>query len=86
MQYYIMVSNRKISFIQRMGSKTNDIKEFIDILPMNVTNIIEPFGGSFAVSRDVYPDKKYNKYINDLDPMIVYLYDHPEELKAGYEE
>lgn len=80
-----MIGSGKTNFISRFGSKTNDIKEFIELLPMNIKNVVEPFGGSFAVIRDVYNDKKYNKFVNDLDPILFYVYKHPEELKKAYE-
>jgi len=71
--------------ISRSGSKTNDIKYFIDLLPKDVKIVVEPFGGSFAVIRDVYSDDKYIKYVNDNDPNLAYIYDNPEELIKGYE-
>lgn len=72
------------NLITRTGSKQNDIKFFKELLPMNVKNVIEPFGGSFSVIRDVYFDKKYNKFVNDLDPNLFYVYKHPQELVDGY--
>ncbi len=65
---------RKANLIQRMGSKTNDIKFFINYLPLDVINVVEPFGGSFAVIRHVYNDEKYNKYVNDNDDDLFYTY------------
>ena len=66
-----------------MGSKTNDIKYFKNLLPMDVENVIEPFGGSFAVIRTIYNNDKYNKFINDNDPDLFYVYQHPNELIDG---
>lgn len=73
----------KPHLIQRIGSKTNDIKYFYDYLPLDVKNVVEPFGGSFALIRDVYSDDKYNKYVNDLDPELYYVYKHTDELIDG---
>jgi site-specific DNA-adenine methylase len=75
----------RANLIQRTGSKTNDIKYFIDYLPVNVKNVVEPFGGSFAVIRDVYSDKKYKKYVNDADDNLYYIYKHPNELIKAFE-
>jgi len=72
------------NLITRTGSKQNDIKFFKELLPMNVKYVVEPFGGSFAVVRDVYMDDKYKKYVNDLDPNLYYVYTHPEKLVKGY--
>lgn len=80
-----MEGGAKSKLIQRTGSKTNDIKYFSEYLPLDVKNVVEPFGGSFAVIRDVYYDKKYNKYVNDSDKSLFYIYKHPEELKKGFE-
>ena len=71
------------SLITRTGNKTLDIKHFIDLLPMDVKNVIEPFGGAFAVIRDVYPDRKYKKFVNDIDPSLYYIYTHPYEFVEG---
>lgn len=65
--------------INRTGNKTTDIKFFIDYLPMDVKTVVEPFGGSFAVIRDVYADKKYKKIVNDADDILYYIYKHAEE-------
>lgn len=75
----------KLSFITRMGSKTNDIKFFKELLPLDIKIVVEPFGGSFAVIRDIYHDKKYKKIVNDTDPVMFYLYKNPTELKKAYE-
>lgn len=75
----------KSNLITRIGSKQNDIKYFNELLPKNVKTVVEPFAGSFAVMRDVYGDDKYIKYANDLDPLLYYVYEHPEELKKGFE-
>lgn len=72
---YIMV---KSFLIQRFGNKKNDIKNFDHLLPFDIKNIIEPFGGSFAVTREKYMDKKYNRYVNDNDDVLYSLYKEPE--------
>jgi site-specific DNA-adenine methylase len=82
MNYYI-IGGGKVNLIQRLGSKTTDIKNFVDLLPLDVKTVVEPFGGSFAVIRDVYSDDKYKKYVNDSDPELYYIYKHPEQLKKG---
>lgn len=52
----------------RLGNKTQDIKKFYEYLPFeNIDNVIEPFGGSFAVIRNVYNDSKYHKLIAEND-------------------
>lgn len=63
----------------RLGNKENEIKYFKEYLPLDAINIVEPFGGTFAIIRVVYKDDKYNKFVNDTDPAIYYIYTHPEE-------
>lgn len=44
--------------------------------------MIEPFGGSFALIRNMYIDNKnIKKYVNDNDERLYYIYTHPEEYK-----
>ena len=74
----------KTHLIQRIGSKTTDIKHFIDLLPMDVKTVVEAFGGSFAVIRDVYYEDKYKKYVNDTDESLYYIYTHPDKLIEAY--
>ena len=58
----------------RLGNKTLDIKFFKEYLPYNdVEIVIEPFCGSFAVSRICYNDDKYIKHLNDFDVNIYNL-------------
>jgi len=76
----------KSHLIRRFGSKTNDIKHFKELLPMDVKIVVEPYGGSFAVIRDVYKDKKYKKYVNDLDDGLYYIYENIEELIEVYKK
>jgi len=54
---------KDIILFGRLGNKTTDIKHFRDLLPIDVKFVIEPFGGTFAVIRIIYGDKKYKKYI-----------------------
>jgi site-specific DNA-adenine methylase len=66
----------------RLGNKQNEIKYFKSLLPTeNIENIVEPFGGSFAVIRNIYNDDKYNKFVNDTDLNLYYIYTHPTEYK-----
>jgi site-specific DNA-adenine methylase len=76
----------KSHLIGRIGSKTNDIKFFNHLLPLDVKKVVEPFGGSFAVIRDVYSDNKYKKYVNDNDEILNHVYNHMKDLKNGYEK
>lgn len=67
---------KSINIIRRIGSKQNDIKYFSNLLPDSEI-IVEPFGGSFAVSKFYYKDiNKYKFHINDLDTMLYYIYTH----------
>lgn len=63
----------------RLGNKTNDIKFFKSLLPLEVKNVVEPFGGTFAISRIVYKDDKYNKIVNDNDETLFKIYKNPYE-------
>lgn len=75
----------KSFLIQRLGNKTNDIKFFKHLLPKEgIKNVVEPFGGSFAVIRNEYKDDKYKKYVNDSDNNLYYVYTHIEELIEGF--
>ncbi len=76
----------KSHLIARIGSKTNDIKYFNHLLPLDVKKVVEPFGGSFAVIRDVYTDNKYKKYVNDNDEILNHIYNKLDDLKIGYEK
>ena len=70
---------KSINIIRRIGSKQTDIKYFSDFLP-DSKKIVEPFGGSFAVSKFFYKDvNKYNFHINDLDYILYYIYTHYED-------
>ena len=42
---------KEINIIRRLGSKQNDIKYFKHLLPIDCKIIIEPFAGSFAISK-----------------------------------
>ena len=66
---------KEINIIRRIGSKQNDIKHFKHLLPLDCKTIVEPFGGSFAVSKFFYTDiNKYNFHINDKDDDLFYVY------------
>jgi site-specific DNA-adenine methylase len=70
---------KDIILFGRLGNKTNDIKYFKEYLPLDVKNVVEPFGGTFAVIRNVYDDKKYKKYVNDNDEILFKIYTHSED-------
>lgn len=70
---------KEVQLFGRLGSKVNDIKYFKDYLPLDCKIVCEPFGGAFAVSRMIYDDDKYEKYVNDTDPLLYAIYTHPEE-------
>jgi site-specific DNA-adenine methylase len=56
----------------RLGNKMTDIKYFKDFLPYDkINNVIEPFCGSFAVSRICYDPTKYKIYLNDNDINLI---------------
>lgn len=73
----------KTHLIQRLGSKTTDIKHFKSLLPMDVKTVVEPFGGSFAVIRDCYAEDKYKKYVNDTDSALYFIYTNIDKLIDG---
>lgn len=66
----------------RLGNKTTDIKYFKHLLPMDIKRVVEPFGGTFAVSRIIYKDDKYEKHVNDNDDELKIIYNDPE----GYDK
>jgi site-specific DNA-adenine methylase len=63
----------------RLGNKQQDIQYFKQYLPINVKTIVEPFGGTFAVTRIFYNDDKYKKIVNDTDEQIFEIYKNPEK-------
>ena len=63
----------------RLGNKTTDIKYFKEYLPLECKNIVEPFGGTFAVIKNIYSDQKYKKYVNDNDETLYKIYCNPLE-------
>ena len=67
-------NNKKLNLIYRVGNKENDIKYFKHLLPLDIDNVIEPFGGSFQVIKNIYFDDKYNKYVNDIDEKLIPIY------------
>ena len=72
---------KEINIIRRIGSKQNDIKHFSKFLPLDCKIVVEPFGGSFAVSKWFYKDiNKYDFHINDLEKELFYIYTHYKTL------
>jgi site-specific DNA-adenine methylase len=69
----------KINLFGRMGNKQHDIKHFKHLLPRDVKNVVEPFGGSFAVIRKEYNDDTINKFVNDNDDDLYKIYTNPDE-------
>jgi len=72
---------REQNIICRLGNKTTDIKYFKHLLPNTPDNIVEPFGGSFAVIRNCYDYPEYNKFVNDNDEILYSIYTNPEAYK-----
>jgi site-specific DNA-adenine methylase len=73
-----MVQERQI--INRVGNKRNDIKYFKMYFPENVKQIVEPFGGSFAVSSYLLSNNPSLKvHINDVDDNLFYVYKNYKE-------
>ena len=64
----VMAKPIKTTGISRLGSKQKDIKHFVQFLPVDVKTVIEPFGGLFAVIRNIYYEDKYKKIVCDNDP------------------
>ena len=61
------------------GNKRNETKNFLDIVKLDdITNIIEPFCGSSALSYSVWLDAerkdKFNYYLNDTDERLIQVY------------
>ena len=74
------MSQREMKLINRWGAKDNDIKYFSKYLPLDSKIIVEPFGGSFAVSSNFYEaNDKYKYHINDSDPALCYIYHNVDE-------
>ena len=65
---------KSITLFNRFGNKQNDIKYFKNKLPMDCKIVIEPFGGTFAVIRNIYMNDKYKKFVNDNDKELYNLY------------
>lgn len=65
--------------IGRIGSKDNDLKYFEHLLPTNINRIVEPFGGSYAVTRLFYENYDIEKIINDNDDVLYETYTNPKE-------
>ena len=72
---------REQNIINRLGNKSSDIKYFKHLLPNIPDNIIEPFGGTFAVIRNCYDYPEYNKFVNDNDEILYSIYTKPHVYK-----
>ena len=71
---------KEINIIRRIGSKQMDLKHVSKYQPLDVKQVVEPLGGSDAVSKFFHRDiKKYYFHINDLDEEIYYLYNNYKE-------
>ena len=57
--------------LMRFGNKNQDIKNFEELLPRDVDIIVEPFAGTWAVTRQEYNDPKYKRHINDTDKEFI---------------
>lgn len=68
------LKKKENKIIKRSGAKDDDIKYFLHLLPKDIKRVIEPFGGSFAISRRVYYADIYEKIVNDNDPSLFYAY------------
>jgi len=59
------------------GNKRNETKNFLDIVKLdNITNIIEPFCGSSALSYSIWLENKdkFNYHLNDTDERLIQVY------------
>ena len=71
----------------RFGNKEKDLKFFKEFLPLDdINTVVEPFGGTFAVIRKIYNDKKIKKIVNDNDNEIYEIYKNPEEYLEYYKK
>jgi len=57
--------------IMRLGNKWNDIKYFDKYLVIDIKTIVEPFGGTFAVTRHSYYGDQYKRHLNDNDDILI---------------
>ena len=72
---------KEIDIISRLGKKTTDIKHFDKyLIATNIETIVEPFAGSFAVSK-YYVKNIFGGsiHINDLDKTLIYIYKNYKE-------
>ena len=72
---------KEIDIISRLGKKTTDIKHFDKyLITTNIETIVEPFAGSFAVSK-YYVKNMFNGsiHINDFDKTLIYIYKNYKE-------
>ncbi len=63
----------------RLGNKQQDIQFFKKYLPLDVKTIVEPFGGTFAITRLFQTDDKYKKIVNDNDDVIFKIYKNADK-------
>ena len=55
----------------RLGNKTNDLKYFKHLVPLDAKIIVEPFCGTCSLSLNLFSDHdKYEYHFNDLDKHI----------------
>ena len=73
---------KELNVISRLGNKENDIKYFSHLLPLDVKTVVEPFAGSFAVSKFFYKDpNQYKFHINDKNEVLFLGREKKEVLK-----
>lgn len=78
-----------LSILPYKGSKRMDIKYFVDYLPINITHIVEPFGGSGYLSLYLFSlNNSLKCIINDIDDELINFFNqikkHPDEVIDGY--
>lgn len=77
--YRLYIKMKNHFLFSYSGNKRNETKNFLDIVKLdNITNIIEPFCGSSALSYSVWLDAeskdKFNYYLNDTDERLIQVY------------
>ena len=65
----------------RLGNKKNEIKNFKNYFPNSdkIKRIVEPFGGSFAVTRCHYINENKKYHVNDTDDELFEIYENYEK-------
>jgi site-specific DNA-adenine methylase len=67
-----------------LGNKWKDIKDFCLFFPhpLSYDKLIEPFGGSFALTRwfgqNFGQKDLFSYYVNDIDKNLYFVYKHPK--------